>query len=206
MQDTTQTVSLKEAFPWLSERPSNDHPAFNCPAEHLVELMNALVARGFEVLSDLTAADWGVSANPRFSCFYHVYSLEKHEYLRIVVDCASATEPTLPSVTAIWGGANWLEREIYDMYGISFKGHPDLRRILMWDNYPYNPLRKDFPLAGIPAPLSNEDIGIAAEIQGGMTIAAPEAGGPFTAGCGLGASKMEPRSKDQAWSEKRPKH
>jgi len=207
MQDTTQTVSLKEAFPWLTERPSHDMPAYNCPAEHLVELMNALVnAHGYEMLSDLTAADWGVSASPRFTCFYHLYSLEKHVYLRVAVDCASVAEPVLPSVTSIWGGADWLEREVFDMYGIAFSAHPDLRRILMWDNYPFNPLRKDFPLAGIPAPLSNEDPSIAAEIQGGMTIAAPEAGGPFTASCGTVASKIEPRSKDQTWSEKRPKH
>jgi NADH-quinone oxidoreductase subunit C len=207
MQDTTQTVSLKESFPWLTERPSKDHTAYNCPPEHLVELMNALVnAHGYEMLSELSGVDWGVSASPRFSCFYHLYSLERHEYLRIVVDCASATEPTLPSVTSIWGGANWLEREVYDMYGVTFSGHPDLRRILMWDNYPFNPLRKDFPLAGIPAPLPNEDTTVAAEIQGGMTIAAPEAGGPFTAGCGTVASKIEPRAKDQSWGEKRPKH
>lgn len=206
MQDTTQTVSLKDAFPWLTERPSRDFTAYNCPPERLLELMAALrSSHGYEQLSDLTAADWGTGASPRFSCFYHLYSLERHEYLRIAVDCPSAVEPSLPSVTGLWNGANWLEREVFDMFGISFAGHPDLRRILMWDNYPFHPLRKDFPLAGIEAPLPNEDAGVAGEILGGMTQVAPEAGGPFTARGGRVASKAEPRAKDQSWNEKHPK-
>ena len=111
----------------------------------------------------------------------------------------------MPSLTGLWSGANWLEREVFDMYGITFAGHPDLRRILMWDNYPFYPQRKDFPLAGIEAPLSSEDPGIAAEIQGGKTISAPLDGGPFTAGCTARSSKAEPRAKDQSWNEKHPK-
>jgi NADH-quinone oxidoreductase subunit C len=206
MEETIQTVSLTEKFPYLSERPSGDFAAYNCPSDKLVELMKALSTEcGYEFIADLTAFDNGVDAKPRFTCVYHLYSTARHEYLRIASDCASAMEPSMPSVTGIWGGANWLEREVFDMFGITFAGHPDMRRILMWDNYPYNPLRKEFPLAGIEAPLSSEDPGIAAEIQGGKTIPAPLAGGPFTAGCSIRSSKAEPRAKDQSWSEKHPK-
>lgn len=206
MQDTTQSVPLSSAFPWLTERPSRDIPAYNCPTEHLVELMKTLKSTfGFDVLSDLTAADWGVDATPRYTCFYHLYSLERHEYLRIAADCKSPLEPSMPSLTGLWQGANWLEREVFDMFGIVFADHPDLRRILMWDNYPFHPLRKDFPLAGIEAPLPSEDAGMAGEILSGVTSPAPEAGGPFTAGCGSVASKVEPRAKDQSWNEKHPK-
>jgi NADH-quinone oxidoreductase subunit C len=206
MQETTQTVSLKDKFPWLTDRATGDFPAYNCPPEHIVELMRALSAGlGYDMLADLTAFDKGVEAKPRYTCIYHLYSLDRHEYLRIASDCLSAVEPSMPSLTSIWGGADWLEREVYDMFGITFSGHPDMRRILMWDNYPFHPLRKDFPLAGIPAPLSSEDPGVAAEIQGGKTIPAALAGGPFTAGCGTVSSKIEPRAKDQSWSDKHPK-
>ena len=206
MQDTTQSVSLKDGFPWLTERPTRDFTAYNCPSEHLVELMTALRdVHGYDILSDLTAVDWGVDAAPRFTCFYHLYSLDRHEYLRIASDCKSPVEPSMVTLTGLWHGANWFEREVFDMFGITFVGHPDLRRILMWDNYPFHPLRKDFPLAGIEAPLPNEDAAVAGEIIGGMTQPAPEAGGPFTAGCGSVASKVEPRAKDQSWNEKHPK-
>jgi len=205
MQDTSQSASIKEAFPWLNERPSADCPAFNCPQERLVELMHGLSkAQGYIILADLTAVDWGLEAKPRFTCFYHLYSMGRNDYLRIAVDCISSSEPLMPTVTHLWGGANWLEREVFDMFGIQFPGHPDLRRILMWDNYPFHPLRKDFPLAGIEAPLPNEDA-IAEEILGGQTQTAPMAGGPFSAGCGTTMSKTEPRAKDQSWNEKKLK-
>lgn len=204
MQDTTQSVSLTETFPWLGERPSADFPAYNCPPEHLIELMRELSSRfGYEKLSDLTAADWGVGASPRFTCFYHLYSHKDHAYVRIASDCTGDAEPEIPSVTGIWGAADWLEREVYDMFGITFTGHPDMRRILMWDNYPYHPLRKDFPLAGLEAPLPSEDPAVAAEIIGGRTMTAPECGGPFTAGNGTLSSKTEPSAKDQSWNEKK---
>jgi NADH-quinone oxidoreductase subunit C len=205
MQDTTINAEIKDAYPWLTERPSADVPAFNCPASKLVALMGELVAKhGFAILSDLTAVDWGMGAAPRFTCFYHLFSPSRSAYLRIASDCGGAEEPVMPSVTGLWGGANWLEREAYDMFGISFDGHPDLRRILMWDNYPFHPLRKEFPLAGLPAPLPGEDP-IAEEMIGGRTQVAPMAGGPFASAGGDVSSKAEPRALDQSWNEKHPK-
>jgi NADH-quinone oxidoreductase subunit C len=108
----------------------------------------------------------------------------------------------MPSTTGLWAGANWHEREIFDMFGIKFDGHPDLRRILMWDAYPYHPLRKEFPLAGLPTEMSDADIN--AETGTGV-ISAPMAGGPFVATPGEPMSEAEPRAKDEAWNEQSAK-
>ena len=110
-------------------------------------------------------------------------------------------EPVAPSVAALWPGANWHERECYDMFGIRFEGHPDLRRILMWEGYPYFPLRKEFPLAGIETPLPDAEV---AEETGARVIAAPLAGGPFVTSPGeINLTEAEPRAKDESWSDRR---
>ncbi len=96
---------------------------------------------GFDLLMDLTAIDWAEGASPRFTMVYHLFSTSRREYLRIAAACAGDEEPSAPTITGLWPAANWHERECYDMFGIRFEGHPDLRRILMWDGYP------DFPLA-----------------------------------------------------------
>jgi NADH-quinone oxidoreductase subunit C len=122
--------------------------------------------------------------------------------VRLASPCPSDADPVMPSSTSLWAGANWLEREVYDMFGIKFSGHPDLRRILMWDAYPYFPLRKEFPLAGLPTELSDADI--TAETRTGV-ISAPMAGGPFVATPGEPMSAAEPRAKDEAWNEQKEK-
>ena len=87
------------------------------------------------------------------------------------------------------------------MFGITFDGHPDLRRILMWDGYPHFPLRKEFPLAGIETPLPDAEI---TEETGTAAIAAPMAGGPFVAAPGeINLTEAEPRAKDESWSDRR---
>ena len=100
----------------------------------------------FNLLSDLTAVDV-FESEPRFQVVYHLTSLKTHDRLRLKVP-VYAGEPALPSVTDVWPGANWFEREVYDMFGITFTGHPDLTRILMPDDEQGHPLRKDFPLLG----------------------------------------------------------
>ena len=101
----------------------------------------------FNYLSDIGGVDLGEFAAPRFAVAYQLYSLDHNHRLRVKVLLAE-DDATLPSACGIWKAANWLEREIYDMFGVHFENHPDLRRILMPADYEGHPLRKDFPLKG----------------------------------------------------------
>lgn len=198
------TTALKQKFPQITERASADHPAFNVPVGDLVSVLRHLREEAaFDLLMDITAIDWAEGASPRFTVVYHLLSTTRTgSYIRLAANCAgSDTEPTAPSVVSLWPGANWHERECFDMFGIKFDGHPDLRRILMWDGYPYYPLRKEFPLAGIETDLPVADI---AEETGTKVIAAPMAGGPFVAASGeINLTEAEPRAKDESWSDRR---
>ena len=101
---------------------------------------------GYGYIVDVAGADYP-DRDERFEVVYHVYNHTKESRLRLKV---SATEHTpVPSVTGVWRGANWPEREAYDMYGIRFEGHPDLTRILLWEGFNGYPLRKEFPVEGI---------------------------------------------------------
>ena len=197
-------LSLKTQFPQVNERPSLDHPAINVPASELLAVLGKLKSEhGFDVLVDVTAIDASMGNSPRFTTVYHLYSSEGHGYVRVATTCASDTEPSVPSVTSLWPAANWHERETYDMFGITFEGHPDLRRILMWDGYPHFPLRKEFPLAGIEAPLPDPDV--VAE-TGVKAQPAPMVGGPFVASPGeMNLTEAEPRAKDESWNERSEK-
>ena len=140
---------------------------------------------GFDYLVDISSLD-NYGDDPRWTVVYHLRGLKHGNELRIKTD-VSEEKSELPSVLPVWRTANWHEREIYDMMGIRFSGHPDLRRILMWEGYPYFPLRKDFPLAGKPSELP----GIA------FTKPAPLEGGPFvTAAGGKDAISREPRIRN----------
>jgi NADH-quinone oxidoreductase subunit C len=196
-------TALKAKFPQASDRASSDHPAINVPIGELVAVLRYLRDEaGFGLLMDVTAIDWAEGASPRFTVVYHLMStVRPGEYVRVAANCASATEPVAPSAVSLWAGADWHERECYDMFGIKFEGHPDLRRILMWDEYPYFPLRKEFPLAGIETPLPDAEV--VAE-TGAKVIAAPMAGGPFVAAPGeINLTEAEPRAKDESWSDRR---
>jgi NADH-quinone oxidoreductase subunit C len=87
----------------------------------------------------------GPFGEARFAIVYHFYSLEHKHRLRLVVPVAES-DAELDSLTSLWAGANWLEREVWDMYGIRFRGHPDLKRILMYEEFEGHPLRKDYPV------------------------------------------------------------
>lgn len=100
----------------------------------------------FEMCQDITAIDWAKRKN-RFTVVYHIYSLKNKFRLRLK---ANIEKETIESVTSIWSSANWYERETFDMFGIRFNNHPDLRRVYMPEEYEYHPLRKEFPLLGIP--------------------------------------------------------
>jgi NADH-quinone oxidoreductase subunit C len=101
-------------------------------------------------------------------------------------------------LAAIYPAADWHEREVFDMFGITFAGHPNLKRILMWDEYPYHPLRKEFPLAGIETPLPAPDV---VEVTNVSVKPAPMMGGPFVSPAEGNVSESEPRAKDESWTE-----
>lgn len=102
----------------------------------------------FELCEDVTAVDWA-KRKDRFTVVYHVLSLKNNFRIRIKANLeGSSTE--IESVASVWKSANWYERETWDMYGIKFKNHPDLRRMYMPEEFEYHPLRKEFPVMGIP--------------------------------------------------------
>ena len=105
-------------------------------------------AERYDYLTDVTAVDYRDPERP-LEVVYQLRSLERRADLRVKVALDKAGELAVDSVVDLWLGANWLEREVYDMFGVTFRGHPDLRRILMWETYAEgHPLRKDFPLRG----------------------------------------------------------
>jgi NADH-quinone oxidoreductase subunit C len=100
----------------------------------------------FNFLSDVTCVDW-YPAEPRFEVVYHLLSISKKERIRLKVRLDSAS-PAVESLTALWPGANYFEREVFDLFGIRFNGHPYMRRLLMPEDWEGHPLRKDYPVEG----------------------------------------------------------
>lgn len=138
----------------------------------------------FDYLLDITSID-NFGEEPRFEILFHLYSMPHAIHLRIEMKL-SEEAGAIDTVSDIWPTADWHEREIYDMMGIKFKGHPDLRRILMWDGYPFFPLRKDFPLAGLPSDMPDV----------AFTKVTPLEGGPFvTVPSTAGSKDREPRAR-----------
>jgi len=124
-------------------------------------------ALGYDMLLDICSVDH-YGSHPRFEVIYELYSIAGKSHLRL--KCTTSEDETeVDTVCDIWPTANWHEREVWDMMGIKFRNHPDLRRILMWEGYPYHPLRKEFPLEGIPTDVPDV----------AFTEVAPLAGGPF---------------------------
>jgi NADH-quinone oxidoreductase subunit C len=160
---TEQVIgALQEEFPDLDfvSRPlityvdgrESDQRWVGVPAEHLIEVMQFLHADErcrFEQLCDLTCVDYlnFPDAVDRFGVVYSLLSLSHNHRLWVKV-FVNDPEPTVPSVTGIWQGAEWPEREVFDLFGIRFTDHPDLRRIVMPQNFKDHPLRKDYPLHG----------------------------------------------------------
>ena len=105
----------------------------------------------FVMCEDVTAVDWA-TRKKRFTTVYHIYSFHLNFRLRLKADIEK-DPPEIESLTQVWGSANWYERETYDMYGIKFVNHPDLRRMYMPEEFEHYPLRKDFPVMGIPGSL-----------------------------------------------------
>jgi NADH-quinone oxidoreductase subunit C len=131
-------VKSREQFGELTVEVTSDAVVEACRT--LKENLN------FERLSSVTAVD-RYPSEPRFEVVYHLQSIVRNERLRLKVLLAGE-DPQIDSVTGVWRAANWFERETYDMFGIRFRNHPDLRRILMPDDWEGHPLRKDYPITG----------------------------------------------------------
>ena len=137
----------------------------------------------YEMVIDVSSLDH-FGDHPRFEVVYEIATVDDSKHLRLKAKVGEDEE--IPSATDIWPGADWHEREVYDMMGIRFSGHPDLRRILMWEGYPFYPLRKDFPLAGRPSDMPDV----------AFSGVAPLEGGPFvTCAGGEDTVRREPRAR-----------
>jgi NADH-quinone oxidoreductase subunit C len=126
---------------------------------------------GLDYLIDISSID-NFGEEPRFEIVYELYSMALATHLRLKLQ-VSEDAGEVPTVSDIWPTANWHEREIFDMMGIRFADHPDLRRILMWEGYPYFPLRKEFPLEGLPSNMPDVAFTESAPLEGGPFVTLP---------------------------------
>jgi NADH-quinone oxidoreductase subunit C len=139
----------------------------------------------YEMLLDISSLDH-FGEDPRFEVLYELASLDDARHIRLKAKVSE--DESVPTAVHLWKAADWHEREIWDMMGIPFSGHPNLKRILMWEGYPFFPLRKDFPLAGRPTDMPDV----------AFTGVAPLEGGPFVTASGAGTvAKREPRARHQ---------
>lgn len=187
MRSDEMSGKLREAFPAaiIEESHFRDETTLRIKASALRDI--CLYSRdnlGFNYLIDLSSVDH-FGDEPRYEVVYELYSMKDCVHLRLKIS-VSEDDCNVPTVSDIWPTADWHEREAYDMMGLHFTNHPDLRRILMWDGYPYHPLRKDFPLQG----KHSEMAGVA------FTEPAPLAGGPFVTVPTDGTTQVrEPRAR-----------
>ena len=175
MSATNAIASLQKQFAGKVGQPTEfrgdqtvevDRDIVRAAAAHLKDL-------GYNFLVDISSVDH-FGDEPRYEVVYEFCALggpNNQAHLRVKIK-VSEDDPCVDSLVPVYQGANWHEREVFDMMGIKFNGHPDLRRILMWDNYPFYPLRKDFPLEGLPSDLPGEE---------GFSRVAPMEGGPYAA-------------------------
>ena len=163
--DNATLLKVKAAFPNLKLKATTfrNQTSLIVPTEHLHKVMRFLRDDpdcDYDFLSNVMGVDYleyPVRMPGRFAVVYLLASYSRNDRLTVKVFLdpsvdTSAAEPDpalqVESITDIWPGAEWPEREVYDMFGISFRNHPDLRRILLWEGYPAHPLRKDYPLHG----------------------------------------------------------
>jgi NADH-quinone oxidoreductase subunit C len=178
--------NLKARFPELISGPEEFRGEISVTLSDPQKINEVCMAArrelNFDYLVDITSID-NYGEDPRFAIVYHLYGLKHRQYLRIRTQVGEE-QGELPTVITVWRTADWHEREIYDLMGVRFRGHPDLRRIIMWEGYPYHPLRKDFPVSGKPTDLP----------EVAFTAPAPLAGGPFvTVAGGKDTIAREPR-------------
>lgn len=154
MADTTVLLEFVEKLKsenaaWVADiKDALGEITITVPRESIVAVCRTLkTTHGFNMLADLCGADRGPEEDPRFEVNYHLFSTKHHNRLRLKV-LLTEDEPKVESVVSIWRTANWHERETYDLVGVIFENHPDLRRILLPSDFDGHALRKDYPLRG----------------------------------------------------------
>ncbi len=143
--------ALKAVLAWNSSalvdaRFDRNELTLTIAPEQICAALATLQAAGYNFFDDMTAVDW-FPASPRFQLSYHILSHAFKEYIRLRVMLDGA-DPSVESITSVWPGANFYEREVFDLFGIRFEGHPNLRRIMLPDDWQGHPLRKDYPVEG----------------------------------------------------------
>ena len=180
---------IKDKFGKLISEPVDFRGEFTLnltDADKVVEVCEfAKHKLNFNYLIDISTLDH-YGDDPRFSVVYELYGIEHRQHLRLKTT-VSEEQCEVPSVCKVWRTAEWHEREAYDMMGVKFTDHPNLKRILMWEGYPYFPLRKDFPLEGKPTEVPDV----------AFTKVSPMEGGPFvTVAGGKDSFAREPRRRN----------
>jgi len=170
----------------LSENEFRGETTINLSLAALPEALRICKeALGYELLLDVSSLDH-FGEDPRFEVVYELATLDDSRHLRLKAKVSE--DESVPTAIHLWKAADWHEREVWDMMGIPFADHPNLKRILMWEGYPFFPLRKDFPLAGRPTDMPDV----------AFTGVAPLEGGPFvTSAGGETVAKREPRARHQ---------
>jgi NADH-quinone oxidoreductase subunit C len=170
----------------LSEKEFRGENTLNVSLEALPKALALCKEKlSYEMLLDISSLDH-FGDDPRFEVVYELASLDDKRHLRIKAKVSE--DESVPTAIHLWKAADWHEREVWDMMGIPFDGHPNLKRILMWEGYPFFPLRKDFPLAGRPSEMPDV----------AFTGVAPLEGGPFVTAPGAETiAKREPRARQQ---------
>ena len=148
-ENNRAVIKLKEKFAGslLEAKEFRGEVTVTVKKEDIIDVCRFLKTElGYNMLTDVTAVDY-LGQEPRFMMVYNLYSIPNKDRLRVKAPVAEG-DCRIDSMTALWSTANWLEREVYDLFGIVFTNHPDLRRILMTDDWVGHPLRKDYPLQG----------------------------------------------------------
>lgn len=175
LTDAIQKIEEKFSPHLLEKKEFRGEQTLSFSAERLHDVARFCREElGFDMLLDVSSVDHFGDEN-RFEMIYQLYSLNDRIALRLKCRLPEI-DPKISTVNDLWPTANWHEREVYDMMGITFEGHPDLRRILMWEGYPYFPLRKDFPLEGKPSEMPDVAFSNEAPLQGGPFVTTPSPG------------------------------
>ena len=173
-----QTLGLKDFVEFRGET------TVTIGLSSLNALLRKLKEAGYVMLLDISSLDH-FGEEPRFEMVYELATLDDSKHVR--VKCKVAENVDVPTSVNLWKTANWHEREVYDMMGIKFAGHPQMERILMWEGFPYFPLRKDFPLAGKESEMPDV----------AFSGVAPLEGGPFVTSPGSTRESGEPRARGE---------